>query len=130
MLFSAIEEPEVVDIVVHRGNSWQRTIELEDEDPATGAFTPTDLTAYTAVGQILDPETDVVLADFLAPELKADGRIPLTLRRADSITLEIGSKVWGLTLVSKEHPDTDTTTIIIGEVRVRKRRYIVSDGAS
>ncbi len=129
MLFSAIEEPEVVDIVVHRGNSWQRTIELEDEDPDTSAFSPTDLTAYTAIGQIIDPETDEVLADFLAPELKADGKIPLTLRRADSITLKVGLKVWGLTLVSKEYPDTDTTTIIIGEVKVRERRYI-ANGAS
>lgn len=129
MLFSAIEEPEVVDIVVHRGNSWQRILELEDEDPDTSAFSPTDLTAYTAVAQIIDTETDEVLADFIAPELKADGKIPLTLRRSDSINLKVGSKVWGLTLVSKEHPDTDTKTIIIGEVSVRARRYIAS-GAS
>ena len=124
MLLSEITEPQVLDIVVYKGTSFNRVIDVQETDPETGKLRPADLSSYRAVGQILTKDTDELLVQFMSAELKDDGKIKIWIRVADSRKLPLGEQVWGLTLVNKEHPDTDTTTIIVGEVTVNKGKYV------
>jgi hypothetical protein len=130
MSISAIEEPQVVDIVVYRGSSFNRTIELEEEDPETGDLVPAKLSGYSGVGQILDRETDALVAEFRTAALEDDGKIPLYLQRSITAQIPAGRYVWGVTLVNDASPDTDTTTILVGDVEVRKGRYVAPSGGS
>ena len=115
MSITAIEEPEVVDITIIRGNSFNRTIELEDDDGSAS-----DLSVFRAIGQLLDPETDEILANFTIPTLVDDGRIPVLLKVTDTCNLDPGTYSWALTLVGKENSDVSTTTIIVGDAEVKK----------
>jgi len=130
MSISAIEEPQVLDIVVYRGSSFNRTIELSGEDPTTGDLVPTDLSGYMAIGQILDRETDDLVAEFQVAQLQDDGKIPLYLKRSVTSQIDAGRYVWGVTLVSLSTPDTDTTTILVGDVEVRKGRFLSTSGGT
>ena len=130
MSISAIEEPQVLDIVVYRGSSFNRTIELSGEDPTTGNIVPTDLSGYYAISQIIDRETDGLIPEFQVAELQNDGKIPLYLQRSVTSNIETGTYVWGVTLVSQTTPDTDTTTILVGNVEVRKGRFLAAGGGT
>lgn len=121
MSITALEEPEVVDIVVHRGNSFNRVLEIENEDG-----TPAQLSSYDAVGQIIDNETGELLATFVIPQLQDDGIISLTVKKSDIDALDVGSVCWSLTLIHKTKPDLETITIIVGEVSIRKATYVTS----
>jgi len=124
MSINAIEEPQVVDIVVYRGSSFNREIKLSEENETTGDLEPAKLSGYSAIAQILDKETDELVAEFQVATLQDDGKIPLYLRRTLTSQIVAGRYVWGVTLVSLQHPDTDTTTILVGEVEVRRGRFI------
>lgn len=115
MSITSIEEPQTVDITISQGNSFNRTIEIENDDG-----TPALLSSFRAVGQILDEEGNKVIATFTIPDLKDDGKIPILLKVTDTINLEVGTFVWALTLVGKENPDVSTTTIIVGDAEVKK----------
>lgn len=115
MSISAIEEPEVVDITIIRGNSFNRTIEVENDDG-----TPAALSSFRAIGQLLDPETDEILANFTVPDLKDDGKIPIVLKVTDTIGLDPGTYAWALTLVGLDNSDVSTTTIFVGDALVKK----------
>lgn len=115
MSITAIEEPEVVDITINRGNSFNRTIDLEDDDGS-----PSDLSEFRAIAQLLDPETDEILANFTIPDLVDDGKIPLLLKVTDTCNLNVGTLAWALTLIGKANPDVSTTTIIVGDAEVKK----------
>jgi hypothetical protein len=130
MSISAIEEPQVLDIVVYRGSSFNRTIELSGEDPTNGNIVPTDLSGYSAISQIIDRETDALIAEFQVAQLQSDGKIPLYLQRSVTAKIETGTYVWGVTLVSIATPDTDTTTILVGNVEVRKGRFLAAEGGT
>ncbi len=130
MLLSEITEPQVLDIVIHRGTSFNRVIDVEETNPETGKLEPADLSAYRVVGQIIAKDTDELLVQFMSAELKDDGKIRVWVRVVDSLNLSIGEHVWGLTLINKQHPDSDTTTIIVGEVTVRKGRFVPSEEQS
>jgi hypothetical protein len=116
MSLSAIEEPEVLDITVVVGNSFNREIELCDD-----AGAPVDLTGKTACAQIYDVEDDRLLAEFTIPALGSDGKIPLILRVSESLKLDcVSSASWSLTVFDTDNPEADTTTILYGKVNVRK----------
>ena len=124
MLLSEISEPQVLDIVIYKGTSFNRIIEVEQTNPTTGLLEPADLSAYTAVGQILDKDTDELLVQFMSATLKDDGKIKIWIRVVDSRKLPVAKNVWGLTLINKSHPDSDTTTIIVGDVDARRGKYV------
>ena len=112
-----IEEPLSVDIVIYRGNSFNREIEVENADG-----TVTDLSGFDAVGVVVDEETGDVKATFTIPALTSDGRIPILLRVQDTSDLDVGSYIWSLTMVGKVNPDVSTTTIMVGNAEVRRYR--------
>jgi len=111
---TAIEEPQVVDITIVKGNSFNRTIEIEDDDG-----TPTDLSSFDAVGQLWDDESLEVLANFSIPSLGSDGKIPLLLKVSDTSGLKATTAKWSLTLVAKTNPDFSSTTIIVGNAEIK-----------
>ena len=115
MPLSAIEEPEVLDITVVVGNSFNREIELCDD-----AGSPVDLTGKGACAQIYDVEDNRLLAEFTIPALGSDGKIPLTLRVSESMKLDcVSTASWALTVFDIDNPESDTTTILIGRVNVK-----------
>ncbi len=130
MLLSEITEPETLDIVVYKGTSFNRVIDVQETNPATGKLEPTDLSSYRVIGQILAKDTDELLVQFMSAELKDDGKIKVWIKASDSRTLPVAEHVWGLTLINKEHPDTDTTTIIVGEVNVKKGKFVLPEESS
>lgn len=123
MPLSDLEEPGVCDIKIRIGNSFNRVLELEEDDGSTP-----DLSAYEADACVFDTETDAVLAKFVIPELKDDGLIPLTMRLSDTLNLEEGSANWAVTLRHKTRPDLETVTVVVGEVEIEKVAYVVPGG--
>ncbi len=115
MSITAIEEPEVVDITINKRNSFNRTLEIENDDG-----TPALLSVFTGVAYVLDEETGEILATFTIPALLDDGKIPLLLKVTDTEVLNVGTYKWALTLLGKDNPDVSTTTIIVGDAEVKK----------
>jgi len=115
MSITAIDEPQVVDITINKGNSFNRTLEFEDDDG-----TPTKLSGFDGAAYVLDEETGEILATFTIPALSDDGKIPLLLKVSDTEDLDVGTYKWALTLLGKGNPDVSTTTVIVGDAEVKK----------
>lgn len=117
MTISAIEEPSRIDIIVIIGDSFNRVAEIENDDG-----TPADLSGFNGVAEIIDPDTREVLATFTIPALVDDGNVPLILKVEDTKDLDVGTAEWSLTLIGKSNPDISTSTIMVGDASIRKRK--------
>ena len=100
MSLYAIEEPATLDITVVVGNSFNREIQLCDDD---GTAIP--LSGMAACAQIIDEEED---------------KIPLLLKTEDTQKLDgCSSARWSLTVFDEANPATYTVTVICGRVTIK-----------
>ena len=117
MTVSAIEEPSRIDIIVVIGDSFNRVLEVENDD-----LSPAKLSAFSATAVLIDPDNGETLATFSIPELQDDGEIPLLLKVSQTEELKPGTVEWFVTLIGEGNPDASTTTVIAGDCQIRKRK--------
>jgi hypothetical protein len=115
MSLYAIEEPATLDITVVVGNSFNREVQLCDDD---GVAIP--LSGMAACAQIIDEEEDKLLVEFIVSSLDDDGKIPLLLKTEDTQKLAgCSSARWSLTVFDEANPATYTVTVICGRVTIK-----------
>lgn len=114
MPLSALREPIRLDLSLRSGDSYARSIQIQESDG-----TPTDLTGYTVRAQVRDRPGGGLLATLITAIVgdPANGTVSyaLTTDQTRSLGLLEPVMVWDIEL---DAGDTNTTTIASGYVSV------------